>query len=254
MLGWAALAPVSAQDPPKDKRLPTLFIIGDSTVRNNTKGQMGWGDPLIKLFDATKIKVLNRALGGRSSRTFFTEGLWGKVLAAMEAGDFVVMEFGHNDGGPVDMGTGRASLKGIGEETREIVNAKSGKMEIVHTYGWYMRKYVTDTKAKGATPIVVSQIPRNIFKDGKVERISNNYGKWSAEIARAEMVDFFDLNEVVAKHYEELGPEKVAALFQGDHTHTNPAGAQINAATVAEGLKGLKSAAVLKTYLIGADK
>ena len=55
---------------------PTLFIVGDSTVKNSTRGQQGWGDPLLKLFDAEKIKVENHAIGGRSSRTFQTEGRW----------------------------------------------------------------------------------------------------------------------------------------------------------------------------------
>ena len=232
---------VKAQDSKTSPRLPTLFIIGDSTVRNNTKGQVGWGDPLAKLFDNTKIKVENRALGGRSSRTYISEGLWDKVLAGMGAGDFVLMQFGHNDGGPLDTGRARASLKGGGEETREVTDAKTGKKEMVHTYGWYLRKYVADAKAKGATPIVLSPIPRNIWKDGKVARASKDYGKWAAEAAKAEGADFIDLNEIVAKKYEELGPAQVDALFGGDHTLNKLAGAQLNAALVADGLRGLKN-------------
>src|SRR5260221_6654899 len=83
-------------------RLPKLFIVGDSTVRNGTKGQQGWGDPLIKLFDKTKVTVENHAIGGRSSRTFQTEGRWDKILAAAQPGDFVLIQMGHNDGGPLD--------------------------------------------------------------------------------------------------------------------------------------------------------
>src|SRR6516165_209579 len=79
------------------QRLPTLFIIGDSTVNTRTKGQLGWGDPLAEFFDKTRIKVENRARGGRSSRTYYTEGLWKQVLADMKPGDFVLMQFGHND-------------------------------------------------------------------------------------------------------------------------------------------------------------
>jgi lysophospholipase L1-like esterase len=69
--GLAIAASASAQE--TDGRL-TLFIMGDSTVKNNTAGQQGWGDPLAEYFDNTKINVLNRAIGGRSSRTFLTEG------------------------------------------------------------------------------------------------------------------------------------------------------------------------------------
>jgi lysophospholipase L1-like esterase len=233
------LSPGQAAAQP-DKRLPTLFVIGDSTVRNNTKGQQGWGDPLADLFDPAKIKVENKALGGRSSRTFQTEGLWSAIVARMQPGDFVLMQFGHNDGGPVNSGRARASLKGIGEETQEIVDEKTGKKEVVHTYGWYMRKYCADAKAKGATAIVLSPIPRNIWKDDKVARASKDYGKWSLESAKSAGAAFVDLNELVAVRYEKLGQEKVNALFSGDHTHTSPAGARINAEAVVEGLQGLK--------------
>ncbi|MBI3875298.1 MAG: rhamnogalacturonan acetylesterase [Verrucomicrobia bacterium] len=229
--------------------LPTLWIIGDSTVRNNTRGQRGWGDPIAACFDPAKIRVMNRALGGRSSRTFLTEGLWGKVLADMKPGDFVLMQFGHNDGGERFKGTRpRASLKGTGDETEEGVVEQTGKKEIVHTFGWYMRKYCADAKAKGATAIVLSPVPRNLWRDGKVARAANDYGKWAAESARAEDAAFVDLNEIIARRYEELGEEKVGALFFGDHTHTNPEGAELNAASVIAGLKGLKDCPLCASF------
>jgi lysophospholipase L1-like esterase len=224
--------------------LPTLYIIGDSTVKNGSgkgaDGLWGWGDPIAAYFDPAKIKVVNRALGGRSSRTYFTEGLWAKVLADMKAGDFVLMQFGHNDGGPLTGGRGRASLKGNGEETQEVTDDKTGKKETVHTYGWYLRKYVADAKAKGATAIVLSQIPRNMWKGDKVLRASNDYGKWAAEAAQDQGVPFIDLNELIAARYETMGEEKVKTFFPGDHTHTNQAGARLNAMMVVEGIKGLK--------------
>src|SRR4030095_15353331 len=74
-------------------KLPSLFVVGDSTANNNANGGRGWGDPFIALFDSSKINVLNRARGGRSSRTFVTEGLWDKVLAEMKPGDFVLIQF-----------------------------------------------------------------------------------------------------------------------------------------------------------------
>jgi rhamnogalacturonan acetylesterase len=228
---------------------PTLFIIGDSTVRNRTRGQLGWGDPIADLFDRTKINVTNRALGGRSSRSFLTEGLWGKVLAEIKPGDFVLIQFGHNDGGPLDDQKARASLKGTGDESRVVTNKVSGKVETVHTYGWYMRKYIADTKARGATPIVLSLVPRKIWKDGKIVRGTNDYAKWAADAAKAEGVDFIDLNDIVARHYEQLGPDKVNELFADEHTHTNPEGARLNAQSVAEGLRGLKDCK-LTQYLL----
>ena len=116
------------------------------------------------------------------------------------------------------------------------------KKEVVHTYGWYLRKFIADAKAKGATPIVLSPVPRRIWKDGKIARAGGDYGKWAAEAAKAEGVAFVDLNEIVAAKYEEAGEEKVAAEYftKPDHTHTTTAGAKLNAACVVEGLRGLK--------------
>ena len=231
---------------------PTLWIIGDSTVKNGSgkgsDGLWGWGDPIAEYFDKSKITVANRALGGRSSRTYFTEGLWDKVLTGVKPGDFVLMQFGHNDGGPLTGGRARASLKGNGQETQDVTDQKTGKKETVHTYGWYIRKYIADAKARGATPIVCSPIPRNMWKAGKVARASNDYGKWAAEAAKAENVPFVDLNERIAARYETLGEERVKIFFPGDHTHTNLAGAQLNASIVVEGLKALKDCP-LATYL-----
>lgn len=224
---------------PLDPKLPTLFVVGDSTANNNANGQLGWGDPFISYFDRTKINVVNRARAGRSSRTFLTEGLWGKVLEQLKAGDFVLIQFGHNDGGPLDTGRARGSLPGAGEETKEITKP-DGSKEVVHTFGWHLRKFITEAKAKGATPIVLSLTVRNIWKEGKVERGSGNFRQWDMEVARAEGVAFLDLTTIVADKYDALGEEKVKELFGGDHTHTSPAGAELNAASVVAGLKGLR--------------
>ncbi len=233
---------------------PTLYLIGDSTVRNGSgKGadaMWGWGSLLGAHFDATKLQVVNRAIGGRSSRTFFTEGRWDEVLKELQPGDFVMMQFGHNDGGGLSGNKSRGSLKGNGEETQTITNA-TGQVEIVHTYGWYLRQYIAGAKEKGATPIVVSQIPRNIWKDGKVGRESSGYGKSAKEAAEQGGAAFLDLNRLVADRYETIGAATVGAMFfrPGDHTHTTLAGAKLNAAAVAEGVRGLKDSALAKHLL-----
>jgi lysophospholipase L1-like esterase len=234
-------------------RRPVLFLIGDSTVRNGTKGQVGWGDPIADFFDKSKIEVRNRALGGRSSRTFLTEGLWDKVLADVRKGDFVIMQFGHNDGGALTSAPGgkpRASIKGNGDESQEVENPSTKQKETVHSYGWYLRKYIADAKAKGASVIVCSPIPRNMWKGDTVNRASNDYGKWAAEAARAGGAAFIDLNDIIAKRYEAIGPAKVQELYFGptDHTHTTPAGAVVNAECVVEGIRGLKDVP-LASYL-----
>ena len=232
-----------------------LFLIGDSTVRNGSgkgsDGLWGWGTVLPELFDTTKIKIFNHAIGGRSSRTFLTEGRWEKVLSQLQPGDYVLMQFGHNDGGAInDTTRARGSIKGIGNETEEIDNLMTKKHETVYTYGYYMRKYIDEAKAKGAIPIVCSPVPRNIFKDGKIERSEGSYRLWSKQVAQTNGADFIDLFELIAQRYDKLGAEKVQAdLFTAkDHTHTTEAGARVNAQAVAEGIRGLKKNK-LKKYL-----
>lgn len=220
---------------------PTLWIIGDSTVRNGSAGQMGWGDPLVSEFDPAKIEVINRAIGGRSSRTFLTEGRWDAILPLIQPGDFLLMQFGHNDGG--DLFTGdrpRASLKGNGNDTKEGVVEVTGERETVHSFGWYLRKYASEAKAKGAAPIIVSLIPRNNWKDGKIVRGDKDYALWARQAAEETKSNFIDFNSILADKYEAMGPEKTGALFASpDHTHTNAAGAAFHAATLATAIRSL---------------
>ena len=235
---------------PTNPKLPTIFVVGDSTANNHANGALGWGDPFIEYFDQAKVNVLNRARAGRSSRTFITEGLWDKVLTDMKQGDYVLIQFGHNDAGAINDATrARGSLPGPGEETQEIDNLLTKKHEVVHTFGWYMRKMIADTKAKGAVPIVMSLTVRNIWKDGRVERGSGHFGEWAAEIAKSEKVAFIDVTKIITDEYEKRGEEKVKELFGPDHTHTSPAGAWLNAALIVEGLKALNDSH-LKSYLL----
>lgn len=224
---------------------PALILIGDSTVKNGGErregGLWGWGECLAAHFDTNRIRIVNRAIGGRSSRTFFTEGRWEKVLDELRPGDYVMMQFGHNDGGSLSDPRGRASVKGNGDNTQEAKD-KDGKLETVHSYGWYLRQYIAGATAKGATPIVCSPIPRNIWRDGHVARAGNDYGKWAREAAEQGGARFIDLNELLARRYEMVGAEVVGTKYftEKDHTHTTRAGAEVNAAGVADGIAALK--------------
>jgi lysophospholipase L1-like esterase len=257
-VGLAAPAVVPAPDlganpaaaaRPRDPKLPTVFVAGDSTAaKNNGAPIQGWGEPFHDYFDPAKINVVNRARGGRSSRTFITEGLWDALLAEVKAGDFVLIQFGHNDAGAINAEPpgstrplrARGSLPGLGDESEEIENVLTHRHEVVHTFGWYVRKMIADVKARGATPIVLSLTVRNIWTGGKVERRSGEYRAWDQAIARASEIDFVDLTRILADRYQELGEEKTRAFFATDHTHTVPAGADFNAAAVVAGLKGLR--------------
>ena len=237
---------------------PTLFAIGDSTVKNGRGkgdgGLWGWGNYIAGFFDTTKIRVENDALGGTSSRTFQTKGLWDSVLHKLKPGDYVLMQFGHNDSSPLDdTARARGTIKGNGEELKEIYNPITKKQEVVHTYGWYIRKFINDTKAKGATAIVLSPIPRNSWKETKVNRASDNYGKWAAEAAAQSGVLFVDLNKIIADHYDAEGQEKVNKTYftTTDNTHTSEAGARLNAASVVEGIKLVKDCPLNKYLVAG---
>ena len=243
---------------PKNPRLPTLWLVGDSTVRNGhgdgAQGQWGWGEPLVAFFDPAKINVVNRAIGGRSSRSYIIEGQWALTLSMIKPGDTVLFQWGHNDGGdPADPARARASLPGVGEETKEIDNPITHKHEVVHTYGWYLRQYVEQTKAAGATPIMCSLIPRKNFKDGKAVRNKDSYAGWAQQVAEQDHIGFVDLNEMIAAQYDVLGPEKVEPLFADPHTHTSMAGAEINAATVVRGLKMLSKDPVAHDFSAKGD-
>jgi lysophospholipase L1-like esterase len=240
----------AATDHPRDPKLPSLFVAGDSTAaKGKGEAQQGWGVPFADYFDAAKLNVVNRARGGRSSRTFITEGLWDEMLADVKAGDFVLIQFGHNDGGAINEEPpgstrplrARGSLPGLGDESKEIDNVLTKKHEVVHTYGWYIRKMIADVKAKGATPILLSLTVRHIWKDGKVERGPGAYRDWNRTLAREAGIGFVDLSRMLANRYQEQGEAKTAALFAQDHTHTNGAGADFGAAAVVSGLKGLRS-------------
>lgn len=226
------------------KVLPSLFIVGDSTanIHEGTGAtesrRVGWGTPFASYFDASKIRIVNAASAGRSSRTFIDEGKWNSVLQQLKPGDYVLIQFGHNDPGPVAEAKRRGSLPGIGEQTQSVTDA-NGRQELVHTFGWYLRKYIADTRAKGATPIVLSVTPRDIWTDGKVERGLGQYREWAAEVAQQEGADYVDVTGIVAREYERLGEARVRTFFPLDHTHTDAEGAQLNAACVVAGLKAL---------------
>jgi lysophospholipase L1-like esterase len=190
----------------------------------------------------------------------------------VKPGDFVLIQFGHNDGGlnlpgaeavpdqglapgatppPLPPGIplrGRASLPGIGEETMEVENPRTHVKETVHTFGWYLRKYVADTRAKGATPILCSLVPRKIWLHGKIRRNTSTYRGWTQQVAEQEKTAFVDLNEIIAERYDAMGEAAVDPLFGDPHTHTTMAGAQLNAECVVAGLKALAQDPLAKYF------
>lgn len=222
-----------------NKRLPTFHIVGDSTVRSGGRGGLwGWGERITPFFDTKKINVVNHAIGGRSARTFYTEGRWQNVADALKPGDFVIIQFGHNDQGRIGdpANKGRADGPGTGDETVEDIKP-DGSKELVHTFGWYMAKFVNDAHAKKATAIVCSPVPHK--QSWQKGRDFENIAKWGEEVAKENGALYFDLTMIITDAYKEVGAEKVETFFADKGTHTSDSGAEFNAACVVEGLKSL---------------
>ena len=239
-----------------NSNLPTLVVVGDSTARSNSPLR-GWGSEIGTFFDPAKINVVNQAIGGRSSRTYISEGRWDTVLSTVKAGDFVLIQFGHNDVGDYKdpRAKGRPSLHGEGEDTAQAFKADLKTMETIHSFGWYMRKYAADTKAKGATPILLSMVPHKDWKDGKISRgEKDTFVRWTEDAAKSEGALYIDANSIIAAGLEKLGPEKVNSLFGDQRTHSTPEGAAYNAAAVVVGLKGLTPDPLAPYFSAAADQ
>ncbi len=227
------------------KKSPTLYIIGDSTVKagqgDGGNGMWGWGSVIDNFFDTTALSIENHAIGGRSSRTFLTDGRWEPILAKMGKGDFLIIQFGHNDDWALnDTIRARGTIDGIGEEYEEIDNLLTGKHEIVHSYGWYLRKYVNEAKSKGVEVYICSPVPFNRYDTHeKIERKKEFYPAWAKQVANQTSVHFIDLHEQTALLYDSLGYAKVKENYftEKDDVHTNLNGAKLNAKMVVKGIR-----------------
>ena len=227
---------------------PVLFLVGNSTMRTGTKGngdngQWGWGFFAHKYFDESKITVENQALGGTSSRTFYNQ-LWPDVKKGIRPGDWVIIELGHNDNGPFDSGRCRATIRGTSATDSMVVTLKEGpnkgQQETVWSYGEYMRKFIRETRALGAHPILMSLTPRKRSLSGEAwepVRVADTFGGWAREVAEEMGVPFVDLNEISAQKYEKMSSWKLNYHFYLDNIHTSKFGAELNAESAAWGIK-----------------
>ncbi|BCU78845.1 rhamnogalacturonan acetylesterase [Luteolibacter sp. LG18] len=233
---------------PTKADLPTLWLIGDSTVRNGSggdngpEGQWGWGGPIAAFIDLTRVNLVNRALGGTSSRSFYNAN-WKEMKPSIKKGDFVMIQFGHNDGGRPEgvYPQGRGSLNGSGEETREV-ETTPGTKEVVHTFGWYLKQYVDEAKAQGATSVICSFTAREAWNPDGTFKSGGSYATWAAEVAKNTNTLYLPLNETISARYQVLGKAKVETFFvpaPKESLHTGWDGAVVNAECVIAGLKAL---------------
>lgn len=221
---------------------PVLFLVGNSTMRNGTRGdgsngQWGWGFYANQYFNASRITVENQALGGMSTRTFYTD-LWPAVRDALKPGDWVIVSIGHNDNGEFfDQRRARAVIPGVNPDTCYIgFNQRTQRQDTVYSYGNYLRRYIHETRARGANPILMSLTPRDAYDEKTGLTIRKPQTEWAAYIAATEGVPFVDLNERSGQKLDSYSMWKKKYHFLGDHIHTSKFGAEMNARSAAEGL------------------
>ncbi|MCQ2132247.1 MAG: rhamnogalacturonan acetylesterase [Bacteroidaceae bacterium] len=237
-------------DQKRQKGKPVVFTCGDSTMKNTDKdedGMWGWGAVAETVFDTKKCTVINAGKAGRSTRTYLDEGRWDQVYNSIEPGDYVLIQFGHNDIGGIDRDKERGVIASA-DDTCHVYHLQSnGQYKVIYSYGWYLKKFIQDVREKGGTPILLTLTPRNEWPGGKVERRNSTYGKWCQQVAEETGVALVDVHNITADALDKMGREAAKAMYNHDHTHTSKAGAMLNAKSVAKGLKKIKHP--LRKYL-----
>jgi lysophospholipase L1-like esterase len=199
---------------------PTLYLAGDSTVTDQPDApSASWGQMLPRFF-APQIAVANHAESGETLKSFVTEQRLDKLLAGLRAGDWVMIQFGHND------------QKSQWPQTYA---------EAATTYRSWLRVYLAEVRRRGATPLLVtSPERRNFDAQGRIVSSLADYPQAVRDVAREDGVALVDLNDMSRRFYEALGPERAALAFadQGrDRTHHNEYGAYSLARMVIAGLR-----------------
>lgn len=205
----------------------TVYFCGDSTMAArgaNDGATDGWGSYIGKYLN---LPTVNRAIGGRSARSYTNEGRFQQVADLVKSGDIVVIEFGHNDGGsPTNNDNGRSDCPGAGTET--CISDKTG--ETVYTFVFYVIQAARLMTSRGATVILSSQTPNNQWEGGSYNGSPSRfvgYQKTAANAVGDSRVTFVDNFQAVSNMYRKLGNSAVNAFYPRDHTHTSPAGAEM---------------------------
>ena len=220
---------------------PMVYLAGDSTCKNGqgtgTLGQWGWGSYFGEYL-TDGVTVENDALGGLSSRTFYDGAQWPLIRDNIRKGDFVLIQFGHNDTAPLGTGRARGTLNGTGDDPQSVVMEQNGAHQDVYSYGHYIRMMVRQAKMRGATPIVVSPTPQNSWSGDKtIRRFTDTFNAWCREVAQQEGVTFIDFNDICATEYEKIGRAAAQKDYFADGVHTREAGARLYCEVLAKALK-----------------
>ncbi len=225
---------ISFAYPPHKKT--RIYLIGDSTMctyEASREPLTGWGMPFANFFDST-VQIDNRAKGGRSTRTFISENRWQPIADSLQEGDYVLMQFGHND------------------EAKE--EKYKDRYTPVPEYKKNLTKFVTETRAKNAIPVLITPVTRMKFdKNGNVMETHIEYTAAVYEIAAAQQVALIDLDKKSRELLQQLGPASAKYLYmqldslehpnypdgQKDNTHFTEFGARKMAEIVLAGIREL---------------
>lgn len=217
-----------------EKKKIRIFMAGDSTMaikEPKAYPETGWGMPFVNFWDTT-VTVVNRAKNGRSTKTFLSEGLWNSIADEMTAGDYVFIQFGHND---------EAKDKGERYASPDIFTMN-------------LNRFISETRAKGAVPILFTPVSRRKFDaQGQALETHAEYSRLVRDVAAAQQVLFIDLDEKSRALYQQWGAEPSKWLFlqlqpgehpnypdgRNDNTHFSELGARLIAQLVLKELKAL---------------
>lgn len=221
----------------------TLYVIGDSTAAAYPPERFplhGWAQVLQEHFDSERLSVEDRAISGRSSKSFFDEGSWTPIREALRPGDWVFIQFAHND------------------EKKDDPNRFT---DPATTFPEHLRRYVEETRAAGARPVLLTPINRNRWASSRVmEDTHGDYPDATRKLAKEMGVPLIDLHTLTRKRFTRLGPERSAKLFlnlapgehpnypegKEDNTHLQESGAREVSALAVKGIKRLPLRAYLK--------
>jgi lysophospholipase L1-like esterase len=218
--------------PPAEKKI-TIFMAGDSTMSiKETKAypETGWGMPFVYFWDSS-VTVVNKAKNGRSTKTFIREGLWQSIISQAKEGDYVLIQFGHND------------------EVKEKVERYSAP----DSFKINLTRFIRETREKKATPILFTPVSRRKFDASGTAMETHEYSQYAKQVAQEQNVLFIDLDEKSRVLYQQFGAENSKLLFlqlkpgehpnypngREDNTHFNELGARLIAQLVLKELRTL---------------